>query len=193
MKKFYIPKAIIKHPIFWVVLVAGFALLYFTKNLEVQKTTKIQETAIDITSVKEIAEWEFLTIQREEFLTKTNRRAKLSCIYNGTIRLGLNMKHAKKNWAKCSNDTALLELPAIEILDRNFIDDASTRTFHSEGNVSATMRESLYHEAKNQMKANALTAENIAVAEQTAKLQFTQIFKSLGFKHIEITMEECIE
>lgn len=193
MKKFYIPKAIIKHPIFWVVLVAGFALLYFTKNLEVQKTTKIQETAIDITSVKEIAEWEFLTIQREEFLTKTNRRAKLSCIYNGTIRLGLNMKHAKKNWAKCSNDTALLELPAIEILDRNFIDDSSTRTFHSEGNVSATMRESLYHEAKNQMKANALTAENIAVAEQTAKLQFTQIFKSLGFKHIEITMEECIE
>lgn len=180
-------------PIFWILLVVGFGILYFTNNLEIQKKTKIEETAIDITSVKEISEWEFLTIQREEFLQSSNSRAKLACIYTGTIRLGLNMKHAKKNWAKCSNDTARLELPAIEILDRDFIDEANTRTFHSEGKVSATMKETMYRDAKRQMKEKALTPENIKAAETNAKEQFTHLFKSLGFKHIEIQMEECIE
>ncbi|MBP5454958.1 MAG: DUF4230 domain-containing protein [Paludibacteraceae bacterium] len=193
MKKIFIPKAIIMSPIFWILLVIGFALLYFTKNFEITKSNKIEETSIDITAIKDISEWEFLTIQREEFIDTTLRSKQLACIYTGTIRLGLNMKHAKKKWAVCSHDTARLELPAIEILDNNFIDEASTRTFYSKGNISASLKEGMYREAKRQMKAKALTSENIRTAETNAKDQFSRIFKNLGFNVVLIQMEECIE
>lgn len=192
MNILFLLKPILKSPILWAILVVGTSLLYFTGNLRVEKSTGIEETAIDITSVKEIAQWEFLTIQREEFVSKDENTKKLACIYNGTIRLGLDMRHAKKDWAKCHQDTALLELPSIEILDRDFIDETATRTFHSEGNVTS-LRDPLYYDAKELMRRNALTAENITTAEQMAKDQFTRLFKSLGFRHVEITLEECIE
>lgn len=189
--------SILKKPIVWLIIIAAVAILYYrhSSNFKVEKQDKIEETEMDITSIKEIAEWEFLNIQREEFLDTTLKRGnvQLARIYTGTLRLGLNMKHARKDWATRHNDTVQLYLPAIELLDRDFIDESNTRTFHESGKITPELKESLYEKAKLVMKAKALTPENISIAEHNAKDQFTYMFKSLGFKTVVISMNECIE
>ena len=191
-----IPVSWAKSPIFWVILVIGLVVLYFIKKAEVkdQNEGKIRETAIDITSIKTIAEWEFLTIQTEEFIDTTIVRTlsndQFARIYRGTIRLGMDMQKARKNWIVCKHDTAYIYLPAVEILDKEFIDEANTRTFYESGRMTATLKNKMYSKAKRTMKARAFTKQNIKMAEDNAKQQFKTMFNALGFKVVKVEIKK---
>jgi hypothetical protein len=144
------------------------------------------EMATEITSIKEVAEWEFLTVEMEEcedtviprMILSDDRFAK---IYKGTARLGVNMKEAVADWVTTSHDTARIVLPAIRILDEDIIDDTQTRTFYESGKITPDIREFLYNKAKMDMRRRALSEENVASALANAKAQFTYMFHSLGF------------
>ena len=97
-------------------------------GLEVNEDINI--TPEQITSIKAIGEWEFLSIADEE-LVDTVRKGlfsddHLSRIYYGTIRLGINLHQVEPGWVTVSGDSLLVTLPAIGLLDRDFIDEART-------------------------------------------------------------------
>ena len=148
-------------------------------------------TPTQIESIKAVGEWEFLSISTEELIDTTRKRLfsddHLVRIYYGTLRLGVNMKQVEPGWIEQRNDTLFLTLPKVGLLDRDFIDEARTKSFFESGKWSPEDKEAMYKKAYNQMKAHCLTKENLEAAEANGEEQMRNMMRSMGFKNIKIT------
>ncbi|NPD92954.1 DUF4230 domain-containing protein [Xylanibacter muris] len=163
-------------------------------DISIVTDKKIGMTPEVIQSIKAIGEWEFLTVTDEEMVDTARKgifgHDYLAKIYYGTLRLGINMHKVEPGWITSQNDTVRIILPAIELLDNDFIDEASTRVFHETGRWTHTDRETMYNKAYAKMKANGLTKANIKNAENNAENQFRNMMKAMGFKHVEISFSK---
>ena len=180
-----------------VAFIIVFVWLFFVKkdnSLGLEVSRDINVTPEQIQSIRDIGEWEFLSISNEE-LVDTVRKGFLSNdelvrIYYGTLRLGVNLQQASPRWLQASGDSVTVTLPRIGLLDRDFIDEARTKSFYETGRWSPADREKLYHKAYRQMVAHSLTKENMETARQNAEEQFRQMMKAMGFRYIDIKFEE---
>ena len=150
-----------------------------------------------ITSIKAIGEWEFLSIADEE-LVDTVRKGlfsddHLSRIYYGTIRLGVNLHQVEPGWVTTSGDSLLVTLPAIGLLDRDFIDEARTKSFFESGKWSHQDREALYRRAYQLMLKHALTPDNLRQARQNGEAQMQRLFWAMGYDRVSIRFSEAAE
>ena len=108
----------------------------------------------------------------------------------GTLRLGVNMKQVEPGWIQQRNDTVFLTLPKVGLLDRNFIDEARTKSFFESGTWKAEDREALYKRAYRKMKAHCLTPDNLQTAEENARESFRKLLRTMGYQKVEITFEK---
>lgn len=156
-------------------------------------TTAIDATPEEITALKDIGQWELLTISTEELIdtvaTSWTGVRQLVRIYTGTLRIGIDLRDATPGWATARGDTAWLRLPPVKLLDERFIDEARTRSFYERGRWDATTRQQLYERAREAMMRRCLTQENMDAARQNARQQFTSLLRGLGYTHINITFE----
>lgn len=163
-------------------------------SIGISTDSKIDITPEQIRSIKAIGEWEFLSVTSEE-MVDTMRRGLFSDdhlvrIYYGTLRIGVNMHQVKPGWIKTSGDSITVTLPAVGLLDNDFIDEARTKSFYESGRWTAADREAMYRRASRQMREHALTKENIRSAENNADAQFRGMFRSMGYNNIIIRFGE---
>ena len=161
-----------------------------TTEVNVEIDQKINVTPEQIESIKAIGEWEFLSIADEE-LVDTIRKGIFSDdhlvrIYYGTVRLGINMHQVEPGWIKASGDSIEVTLPKIGLLDRDFIDEARTKSFHESGRWTAQDREALLKRAYQRMLQHGMTDQNIESARQNGEALFRQMMRSMGFEHVHI-------
>ncbi|MBR0166427.1 MAG: DUF4230 domain-containing protein [Prevotella sp.] len=179
-----------------VLLVAGFFWLRgLTKDDDIDfgTDTAIGITPTQIQSIKAIGEWEFLAVSAEE-LVDTVRKGllmndELARIYYGTLRLGINMHQVKPGWMEVRGDSVTMVLPAIGLLDKDFIDEARTKSFYESGSWKSADREALYKKAYRMMRQHCMTNENLRAAEANGEEQFRNMLRSMGYKHVRITFE----
>jgi hypothetical protein len=155
---------------------------------------RINITPEQMTSIKTIGEWEFLSVSNEE-LVDTIREGMLSDdhlvrIYYGTARLGINMHHVEPGWLTTRGDTLVATLPAIELLDRDFIDEARTKSFFESGSWSHADREALYRKAYRQMLRHTMTHDNLQAARDNGEEQFRRMLKVMGFPLVSVHFRE---
>ncbi len=160
-------------------------------QLQVVHNTRIDITPEEIRSIRDIGQWEFLSVRTEEMVEWHRRRTlgndHLVRIYQGTLRLGVDLAQADSTWFTSLPDSvAQLQLPRITLLDERFIDETRTRSFYQKGSVPPEVLDQLYRQASLAMKRRCLTKQNIQAAERNAREQFTRIFTSFGFKKVEI-------
>lgn len=163
-------------------------------HIEAGINPNIELTPQQIKSIEDIGQWEFLAIQ-QEVVTDTLRKGfftddRLVAIYRGTLRLGVDLRLADKNWVYAHGDTVTLRLPKIRLLDRRFIDETRTKVFYESGKWSNHARQQQYYKAYNQMIRQSLTKANLKQAEDYAYDYFESMFKLLGFETIEISFSE---
>lgn len=174
-----------------VIVVAVFVVRTMQKStVTIGADDKIDITPTLITSMREIGEWEFLSIDDEE-LVDTLRKGffsddELVRIYYGRLSLGINMKKAEPHWAVQQGDSVILRLPPIELLDNDFIDEARTRAFIERGKWTDADREALYQRAHAKMVRRCLTRQNIATARDNAEQQLSQMMRSMGVEKFRI-------
>ena len=154
----------------------------------------INITPQQIQSIRDIGQWEFLAVSDEE-LVDTVRRGifsddRLSRIYYGTVRIGVDLSKAREGWLTVQGDTVVAVLPAVGVLDDRFIDEARTQSFHESGRWSASDREALYRKARRQMLAHALTPSNLRSAEDQADAQLRQLLYAMGFEQVVVRFEQ---
>ena len=159
-------------------------------HLEFGADQQIDITPEQIKSIKEIGEWEFLSISDEE-LVDTIRLGifsndRLARIYYGTLRLGVNLKQVEPGWIVARGDTIDITLPQIDLLDRDFIDEARTRSFYESGTWSPKDRESMLQRAYHKMLQRGMTSQNLQIAKQNGDAQVRQVLQSMGFKQVKI-------
>ena len=148
-------------------------------------------TPEQIQSIRDIGEWEFLSVSLEE-LTDTVRKGflsddELSRIYYGTLRIGINMHQVEPGWLTAEGDSVSLILPRVALLDRDFIDEARTKPFFESGSWKPEDREALYRQARENMLQHGLTKENLAAAEANAREQIMSLMHAMGFRKVNIT------
>lgn len=178
-----------------VILLLVWWLLFAEKDnhLSLDTDDAINPTPEQIQSIRDIGQWEFLSISNEE-LVDTLRRGlikddQLVRIYYGTLRIGVNLQHVKDGWIKTQGDSISVTLPKVGLLDEQFIDEARTKAFYESGKWTPNDREALYHKARRQMKAHCLTPQNLKSAENNADTQFRRMMKAMGYNNIIIRFE----
>ena len=160
-------------------------------TIELGPDTAIDLTPTQIQSIKAIGEWEFLAVNAEE-LVDTVRKGifsddELARIYYGTLRLGIDMSQLEAGWIEAKDDSVMLLLPKVGLLDAAFIDEARTKSFFESGKWKPEDKEALYQKAYRQMKAHCLTKENLQAAEANGEEQMRNMMRSMGYKNIKIT------
>ena len=180
-----------------VLVIAGaFWLRSCTKGdyIEIGADNAIDASPTQIQSIKDIGEWEFLSVSLEE-LADTVRKGffsddELARIYYGTLRLGINMHQVEPGWLTAEGDSVSLSLPPVALLDRDFIDEARTKPFFETGRWKPEDREALYRLAHKNMLTHGLTKENLATAEDNAREQITSLMKTMGYKKVTIIFKK---
>jgi hypothetical protein len=152
---------------------------------------KIEVTPIQITSVKEIGQWEFLSVSDEELVDSVESRIfgqpkKIVRIYYGTLRLGVDLSQLQDDDVVLRGDTVDVTLPAISLLDNDFIDEAKTKSFYETGTWPQSTRAALFQKAKKQMLARCMTRENVHIAQYNAVEEITRVFKAMGFEYVDV-------
>lgn len=180
-----------------VLLIAGFFWVRnLTKNdhIDFGTDTEIDITPTQIQSIMAIGEWEFLSVSAEELVDTTRKgifsNDELARIYYGTLRLGVNMHQVRKGWIETTGDSVTMILPAIGLLDKDFIDEARTKSFYESGSWKAADREALYKKAYKMMRQHCLTKENLQAAETNGREQFTNMLKSMGYSKVKVEFDK---
>ena len=180
-----------------VVLIAG--ALYLkgcsapSAALTIEHSDRIDRTPQTVVAIREIGQWEFLSIADEELIDTTRRGFfsddHLARIYYGTLRLGCDLQQLADDAVSVSGDSIRLLLPPITLLDQNFIDEAASRSFHESGKWKPADREALYRRAQQRMKSRALTQQNLRSAEENGREQVTKMLTAMGFKNVEVSFQ----
>lgn len=151
---------------------------------------KIDITPAQIESIRQIGQWEFLSISDEELVDTIDRGffkdKELIRIYYGTLRLGIDLSNVDSKWLQVEDSVVVASLPPIQLLDRQFIDEARTVVFFESGSWTAQDREKLYKKAYKKMIKRCMSKENIAQAQENARQQFTQLLRAMGYKNVRI-------
>lgn len=178
------------------IIAGAFWLRSCTKgdHIEIGADDVIDASPTQIQSIKDIGEWEFLSVSLEE-LADTVRKGffsddELARIYYGTLRIGINMHQVEPGWLMAEGDSVSLSLPPVALLDRDFIDEARTKPFFETGTWKPEDREALYRLAHKNMLAHGLTKENLATAEDNAREQITSLMKTMGYKKVTIIFKK---
>ena len=160
-------------------------------NVSDTSHTYISRTQIE--SIRNIGQWEFLAINAEEIVDTTRHgflgNDHLVRIYYGTLRLGVNLNGIDANSIKMEGDTLVLTLPDVALLDRNFIDEARTRSFHESGTWTGKDRNDLHQRARQRMMARSLTPENLSTTRQLAEEQLLRVLHAMGYEKAAIRFE----
>jgi len=159
--------------------------------LELGSSDAIEPTPTQIQSIRDIGEWEFLSITAEEMVDTVRKGFfsddELVRIYYGTLRLGVDLKQLSPEAITMRGDTVQVVLPPVGLLDQDFIDEAKTKPFYESGSWSSRDHELLYRKARAQMLRNCLTSENIASAQSNGEVQFRNFMQSFGYKNVSIS------
>jgi hypothetical protein len=177
------------------VILAALLVWWLVRGIQRTEVSIEADQTIDITpqqieSIRAIGQWEFLSISNEELIDTTRKGFfsddHLSRIYFGTVRLGIDMQQMDSTWITVQGDSITLWLPRPTLLDRDFIDEARTKSFHESGRWTANDRETLYRRAQQRMLRYSLTKKNVETASQNGETQLRRLMQSMGFKHVNV-------
>ncbi len=167
-------------------LIQGFR----STSVSIEVNQSINNTPISIDRMRQIGQWEFLSLSVEELVDTTRQRLfstdELVRIYYGELRLGIDMSEMADSAIRTEGDTIILTLPEVRLLDENFIDEARSRSFYETGSWDNKVREALYKKAKQQMKERCLTPENYALARKNAQNQVQKLLRTLGVENARV-------
>lgn len=163
-------------------------------SLTVETDEGIGDTPLQIESMRAIGQWEFLAISDEEMVDTVRKGVfiddKLARIYYGTLRLGVDMRRLSDNAFRRKGDSIVVVMPAVQLLDDDFIDETRTKAFFESGKWTPADREDLTFRAHKLMKLHCLTRENIVTAQANAEVQMRQMLRGLGYEKVKIVFQE---
>lgn len=181
-----------------VALVVWWAIASRGNHAEAGVSDKIDITPAQVQSIEAIGQWEFLSIADEELVDTVRRSifgdSELIRIYYGTLRLGIDLRKAPPHWIAVEQDSIVTAtLPPVELLDRNFIDEARTQSFFESGKWTDADRQQLYDRAYAKMLRRCLTPANVAAAEKNAVEQMTRLLRTMGFQNVNVSVQKKTE
>lgn len=168
--------------------------LHSTSSVKIETTRNIDATANQILSIRDLRQWEALSVECEEMVDTTEKHIfgnkSLVRIYTGTLRIGIDMSSAPRNWFTARGDTAFLRLPPVVLLNPEFINEARTRTFSENGKWDAAVYEALYQKARIKMLQRSFGIQQRQQAQQNIEEKFESMFRAFGYKEVVVEWQK---
>lgn len=170
------------------IMIAVAWLLYKTKDdsLSIGISDDIDSTPTLVEQVREIGQWEFLSISDEELIDTVRTGFfsddELVRIYYGTLRLGIDFSQCTEEWVIQEGDSVRLDLPPVTLLDENFLDEAATKSFFEAGKWTNADRKQMAERAKAAMRHRCLTKQNLDHAQKNAEEQVRRFLNAVRKK-----------
>lgn len=157
----------------------------------VEECSTVFFSASQVERIRDIGQWELLSISDEEYVDTTRRHHLLADdhlvrIYYGTLRLGLDLSSLDSTAIVTDSGRLVVTLPDVGLLDADFIDEARTRSFHERGKWPPHAYDELYERARRKMMARALTPANLDYVRTLAEEQVRRLLAAMG--HEEVTI-----
>lgn len=163
---------------------------YKSTDVTLAVDEKINNTPISVGRMRQMGEWEFLTVTDEEIVDTVRKHLfrddELVRIYTGRLRLGIDMAEMYDDAIVSKGDSIIVTLPEVKLLDNRFIDEALTRAFYESGTWSANDYNALYAKAQRQMIERCVTAENKNTARKNGIAQIKKMLEALGLKNVAV-------
>ena len=149
--------------------------------LSLKQNDDIELTRTYVTAIKEIGQWEFLAVSDEE-LVDTVKKSLLSSselirIYYGTLRIGIDFSQCDDTWIRMEGDSIILDLPPVQLLDENFLDETRTQSFFETGTWTNKDRHALAERARRMMKKRCLSKQNMQMAQERAETEIRRFLE----------------
>lgn len=155
---------------------------------------RIDSTEVVVKRIETSRQWTFLKIPVEEVVSREKGliwKDNITKKFKGQIELGLDLRMMLPGWAVYqTGDFSKIELnmPPIEILNTDFLDEAASQTLIDEGSWELDDKKSMKEEAIQKMRSQALSLHNIEAAEAMARRELTETFKKLGYKDVIVNI-----
>ena len=160
---------------------------------------RIDSTEVVVKNIETSRQWVFLKIPVEEVVSREKGliwKDNLTKKFKGQIELGLDLRMMLPGWAKYKpGDFSHIELnmPPIEILNNEFLDEAASQTLIDEGSWSLEEKKLMKEEAIEKMSQQALSLHNVEAAEALARRELTEKFLKLGYKDVKVNISRIYD
>ncbi|MBR4265570.1 MAG: DUF4230 domain-containing protein [Bacteroidales bacterium] len=152
-------------------------------KIENQEIVDVSPTVIKQLQIRK--EWCFREIAMEETSEIKGITGSLLKRYYGVMRLGVKLDSINENYVQFYKNEQVLtiQLPKIEVLDDNFIDETKTETLVENAWTKFNNEElkRCFNQAKRKMIENNFTTKNIELAEDQGKTEIKRLVKSSGY------------
>ena len=142
-------------------------------KIENQEIVDVSPTVIKQLQIRK--EWCFREIAMEETSEIKGITGSLLKRYYGVMRLGVKLDSINENYVQFYKNEQVLtiQLPKIEVLDDNFIDETKTETLVENAWTKFNNEElkRCFNQAKRKMIENNFTTKNIELAEDQGKTE----------------------
>ena len=194
-----------------IVIVAAVAVLYynpFNWNISLfgDRSLKIADTKNVVEHVREISEfttasyYEEFVVQESKIVAKESlfgfKKDQVDSVQNeiviilkGKVRAGFDLSKMTEANLCAKSDTLLVQLPAPELFDV-IINPSDYEIFIEEGKWSHDEIQAFQVQSKEQLRTHALKENIIGKAKTEGKERLTNLFKTFGYKVVEVSIEE---
>ena len=171
-----------------------------------QKTPTIADTKNVVEHVREISEfttasyYEEFVVQESKIVAKESlfgfKKDQVDSVQNeiviilkGKVRAGFDLSKMTEADLCAKSDTLLVQLPAPELFDV-IINPSDYEIFIEEGKWSHDEIQAFQVQSKEQLRTHALQEDIIIKAKTEGKERLTNLFKTFGYKVIEVSVKE---
>lgn len=112
-------------------------------------------------------------------------------IYPGRVDIGFDLSKCEDNWITMEGDTAIVNLPAVEILNKDnwLIDETKKRTPIETGKWSSTDYDKMARRANAMIKRNCELDNCYVLAEEQGFKVVSNLLNALGYDNIKINIQ----
>ena len=164
-------------------------------SLTTEAEERIERTPAVVDSIRSIGQWELASVELSVDVDTIRKRwiglvkDEVKRRYTGKLSIGIDMTQLQDSCYAVSGDTITVTLPAVGLLDTNFIDESRTRTLIADNEEFADnpqVKKAMLEKARRRLAAQGADSKTIAYCRQRAASEVTDRFSAIGYATVVV-------
>ncbi len=167
-------------------------------SLTTEAEERIERTPAVVDSIRSIGQWELASVELSVDVDTIRKRwiglvkDEVKRRYTGRLSVGIDMTQLQDSCYAVSGDTITVTLPAVRLLDTNFIDESRTRTLIADNEEFADnpqVKKAMLEKARRRLAAQGADSETVAECRQRAAAEVKERFSAIGYSTVVVVFE----
>ena len=169
-----------------------------SSSLTTEAEERIERTPAVVDSIRSIVQWELASVELSVDVDTIRKRwiglvkDEVKRRYTGRLSVGIDMTQLQDSCYAVSGDTITVTLPAVRLLDTNFIDESRTRTLIADNEEFADnpqVKKAMLEKARRRLAEQGADRETVAECRQRAAAEVKERFSAIGYSTVVVVFE----